>query len=94
MQDSPIPVPRKPATTVDLGLITPGLGEPLGGYPGLRFADIRYAIFYGKVVRDQVRLDHVVVTTGADFFCFFKRLEGNVVNKKNQIRLPKGFFED
>lgn len=78
--------------TVDLGLISPGSQELLEDFPGLKFADIRYGIFYGTPVGDKIRLDHLVVTTGADFFCFFKRLEGNVVNKKNQIRLPKDFF--
>ena len=92
--------------TVDLGLISPGSPDQLEGYPGLKFADIRYAIFYGTKVEHRIevagktemegriRLDQVVVTTGADFFCFFKRLERNVVNKKNQIRLPKDFFEE
>ncbi len=85
--------------TVDLGLVSPGSDEVISDFEnselaGLKFADIRYAIFYGTPVGDKIRLDHLVVTTGADFFCFFKRLEGNVVNKKNQIRLPKGFFGD
>ncbi len=78
--------------TVDLGLIPPGDTAPIDSFPGLRFADIRYAIFYGTKVGDKIRLDHLVVTTGDDFFCFFKQLKGNVVNKKNQIRLPKRFF--
>jgi hypothetical protein len=82
--------------TVDLGLISPGgvdkldLGDEI---PQMTFADIRYGVFYGTVVEDKIRLEQLILTTGADFFCFFKRLEGNVVNKKNQIRLPKGFFE-
>ena len=85
--------------TVDLGLVSPGSDEVISDFnnselAGLKFADIRYAIFYGTPVGDKIRLDHLVVTSGADFFCFFKRLEGNVVNKKNQIRLPKGFFGD
>jgi hypothetical protein len=79
--------------TVDLGLVSPGTAEPLDGFPGLMLADIRYGIFYGTRIGDKIRLDQCVVTTGADFFCFFKRLEGNVVNRKNQIRLPKDFFE-
>ena len=78
--------------TVDLGLIPPGDGGALDNFPGLKFADIRYGIVYGTKLGNKIRLDHLVVTTGADFFCFFKQLKGNVVNKKNQIRLPKGFF--
>ncbi len=81
--------------TVDLGLISPGSADPvIAGGQTFRYADIRYAVVYGKVVEDKVRLDHVVLTNGADFFCYFKPLKGNVVNKKNQIRLPSGFFED
>ncbi len=79
--------------TVDLGLIPPGDSGLLEGFDGLRFTDIRYGIFYGTKVGDKIRLDHLVVTSGADFFSFFKQLKGNVVNKKNQIRLPKGFFD-
>lgn len=79
--------------TVDLGLISPGSPDKLDRFPGLRFADIRYGIFYGTKVGNKIRLEHFVLTTGADFFCFFKKLQGNVVNKKNQIRFPKGFFE-
>lgn len=79
--------------TVDLGLVSPGSCDPLEVFPGLVMADIRYAIFYGTVVGKKVRLNYFVLTNGADFFCHFKRLEGNVVNRKNQIRLPEGFFK-
>ena len=81
--------------TVDLGLISPGSADDVTvAGQKLRYADIRYAVVYGTVVEDQVRLDHVVLTNGADFFCYFKSLQGNVVNKKNQIRLPAGFFKE
>ena len=79
--------------TVDLGLIPPGDTGFIDSFPDRRFADIRYGIFYGTKVGDKIRIDHLIITTGADFFCFFKQLKGNVVNKKNQIRLPKGFFD-
>lgn len=79
--------------TVDLGLISPGSEEGLGDFPGLRFADIRYGLFYATPIGNQIRVDHLIMTSGADFFCFFKRLQGNVVNRKNQIRLPNGFFD-
>ena len=84
--------------TIDLGLISPGSTDELemgseNEKQRLSFADIRYGVFYGTPVDNQIRLEQLVLTTGADFYCFFKRLEGNVVNKKNQIRLPKGFFE-
>ena len=80
--------------TVDLGLASPNSLTPLDRYPGIRLADVRYGIYYGTALENQIRLDHLVLTTGADFFCFFKRLEGNVVNVKNQIRLPAGFFDE
>ena len=80
--------------TVDLGLISPGAADNVTvSGQSFRYADIRYAVVYGTVVEDKVRLDHLVLTSGADFFCFFKSLQGNVVNKKNQIRLPAGFFD-
>jgi hypothetical protein len=49
-------------------------------------------VFYGAVVGNQVRLDYVVLTLGADFFSFFQRFEGKVVNTKLQIPLPRSFF--
>ena len=79
--------------TVDLGLISPGSEERLVDVHGLRFADIRYGLFYATPIGNQIRIDHMIFTTGADFFCFFKQLQGNVVNSKNQIRLPTGFFD-
>lgn len=81
--------------TVDLGLISPGAADKVTvSGQSFRYADIRYAVVYGTVVGDKVRLDHLVLTSGADFFCYFKSLQGNVVNKKNQIRLPGGFFDE
>ena len=82
------------SSTVDLGLVAPGSEQSLDDFPGLRFADIRYGLFYGSLMGNQIRLDHLIMTTGADFFCFFKQLQGKVVNKKNQIRLPGDFFEN
>lgn len=81
--------------TVDLGLIAPGSPDAVVVQgQTFRYADIRYAVVYGTIAGDKVRLDHLVLTNGADFFCFFKSLQGNVVNKKNQIRLPAGFFDE
>ncbi len=81
--------------TVDLGLISPGSADTVTvAGQTFRYADIRYAVVYGTVLEDKVRLDHLVLTNGADFFCYFKSLKGNVVNKKNQIRLPSGFFDE
>lgn len=53
---------------------------------------MRYAVFYGVIVPSGVRLDAVVVTTGADFFSFFQKFAGKVRNAKLQIPLPGDFF--
>ena len=84
--------------TVDLGLMSPTSRESLEDFHGLHHCDIRYAVFYASTFKDQdgaekIRIDHVVLTSGTDFFCFFQRLKGNVVNTKNQIRLPSNFFK-
>jgi hypothetical protein len=80
------------ATTIDLGLVCPDSEARLADFPDLRHCDIRYAVFYGTPVGKSVRLDYVVVTTGTDFFTYFRRFEGKVTNKKLQIPLPSGFF--
>lgn len=80
------------ASTIDLGLISPEDTTPLDFLPEVRHCDVRYAVFYGAVVGNQVRLDYVVLTRGADFFSFFQRFEGKVVNAKLQIPLPRSFF--
>lgn len=82
------------ASTVDLGLITPDSTEPIAELPDLRHCDVRYAVFYGTKVDRGVRLDHVVLTTGEEFFRFFQRFEGRILNKKLQIPLPIGFFDE
>ena len=78
--------------TIDLGLISPDDSTPLTFLPAVRHSDVRYAVFYGAIVGRQVKLDHLVLTLGKDFFKFFQRFEGNVVNAKLQIPLPADFF--
>lgn len=80
------------APTIDLGLIAPDDTTPLDFLPEVRHCDVRYAVFYGVIVGTQVRLDYVVLSRGADFFSFFQRFEGKVVNAKLQIPLPRTFF--
>jgi hypothetical protein len=82
------------AQTVDLGLMSPSDDSRLSGFEKVRNCDVRYGIFYATIVEDNVRLDHLVLTNGADFFCFFDQMQGNVENTKNQIRLPDGFFDE
>ncbi len=82
------------AGTVDLGLVSPSDGAHLDGFEKVRNCDVRYAIFYATIVEDKIRLDHLVLTNGADFFCFFEQMQGKVENVKNQIRLPDDFFDE
>lgn len=79
--------------TIDLGLISPDSAERLAGLPAFRHCDVRYAVFYGGPAAGGVRVEHVVVVTGEDFFSFFQRFEGKVLNKKLQIPLADGFFD-
>ena len=81
------------ASTIDLGLVCPDSTERIAGLPNFNHCDVRYAMFYGSIVPAGVRLDHLILTTGADFFTFFRRFEGNVRNAKLQIPLPAGFFD-
>lgn len=80
--------------TVDLGLVTPDQRTPapeLGH--NLRYCDARYAVVYGERIDSTIlQINHIVVTTGLNFFDEFHRFEGNVQNKKLQIRLPINFF--
>jgi hypothetical protein len=78
--------------TIDLGLTLPDDPTPLTFLPGVRHSDIRYAVIYGHLIDDTVALDHVILSSGKDFFKFFQRFEGKVVNSKLQIPLPVDFF--
>jgi hypothetical protein len=84
------------APTIDLGLVSPDSTslldvQQLGGHQ-VRHCDVRYAIFFGETEGDEVRLKHLVVTTGEKFFTRFAAFGGKILNKKLQIRLPNGFF--
>jgi hypothetical protein len=91
--DQLLEVKLQTAPTIDLGLVCPDSVEPIAGLPDFRHCDVRYAVFYGSAVSKGILLDHVVLTTGADFFSFFQRFEGKITNKKLQIPLPADFFE-
>lgn len=84
--------------TIDLGLIHPDSQEPLGMslVAGIivRHCDVRYAIFGATTDGDTVTITHLLLTTGEAFFTRFQQFQGKVVNRKLQIPLPKGFFED
>ena len=78
--------------TIDLGLVSPDDDSPLPDLPGVRHSDVRYAIFYATTDGVRVHIDNLVLCSGRDFFSFFQRFEGKIVNAKLQIRLPSDFF--
>jgi hypothetical protein len=80
------------ARTIDLGLVSPDDASPLEFLPRIRHCDVRYAVFYATIVGDEVCIDHLVLTRGEEFFSFFQRFKGKVVNAKLQIPLPRDFF--
>jgi len=81
------------AQTIDLGLVSPDSTGVLEFLPPVRHCDVRYAVFYGSIVGTEVRLDHVILSKGSDFFTFFQRFEGKIVNSKLQMPLPGDFFD-
>jgi hypothetical protein len=78
--------------TIDLGLVSPDDDNPLVDMPGVRHSDVRYAVFYGTSDGTCLRINNLVLCSGRDFFSFFQRFEGKVVNAKLQIPLSSGFF--
>lgn len=86
------------APTIDLGLVCPDstapLDMPMVGGTRFTHSDVRYAVVGGAIENKMVRVTHVYVVTGADFFKFFRQFGGKVLNKKLQIPLPRGFFEE
>ena len=78
--------------TIDLGLVCPDRTEPIDDLPMFRHCDVRYAVFYASLVPLGVQLNHLVLSTGADFFNYFQLFGGLVTNRKYQIPLPGDFF--
>jgi hypothetical protein len=79
--------------TIDLGLVTPDSDGPAVTLsPRLRHSDARYLVAYGTHDTEVLRIEHIVVSTGIDFFGEFQRFGGLVQNRKLQLRLPNGFF--
>jgi len=78
--------------TIDLGLVSPDDSTPLDFLPTVKHCDVRYGVFYGRLTATKVQIEHLVLTKGQDFFSFFQRFEGKVVNAKLQIPLPRDFF--
>ena len=94
VRDQLLELKLQTAGTVDLGLVSPRDESLLVGFDNVRNCDVRYAIFYGTIVDEKIRLDHLVLTNGVDFFTYFQQMQGKVENTKNQICLPNGFFEE
>lgn len=83
--------------TIDLGLVLPDSEDPLAvqrlGTLQPQHCDTRYAVFYGETDGQTVTITNLVVTTGEGFFRGFRQFGGKVVNEKQQITLPKDFFD-
>jgi hypothetical protein len=79
--------------TIDLGLVRPDSeGPAVTLSPRLRHADTRYLVAYGAHDTHLLRIEHIVVSTGADFFHEFQPFGGLGQNRKLQLRLPSGFL--
>ena len=79
--------------TIDLGLVSPDDESSLEEMPGILHSDVRYAVFYGESDGRNVEIQYLVLCSGRDFFKYFQRYEGKVVNAKLQIPLPSDFFD-
>jgi hypothetical protein len=92
-----VEVKLQTSPTVDLGLVRPNSTEPLDvpmiRGKQIRHCDVRYAIFYARVVARKVVLTHLILTTGEAFFSRFAQFQGKILNAKLQIPLPADFFE-
>lgn len=92
-----IEVKLQRSPTIDIGLMPPDSEAPLDMPPinGIKLLhrDVRYVVAGATLKGDVVEIDHITLTTGADFFNHMPRFEGNVQNVKRQIRIPKDFFD-
>jgi len=83
--------------TIDLGLVLPSsenvLDDCLIDGIELRHCDVRYAVFYGNLANNKIKLTKFYLTTGLEFFTYFIQFKGKVLNKKLQIPLPSNFFD-
>ena len=81
--------------TIDLGLHSPKDGERIVTVGDTTFfsEDIRYAIFDGKVIGNQVFLQNLYLVAGTDFTNYFPLFQGRGTNAKLQLPLPNDFFD-
>jgi hypothetical protein len=83
--------------TIDLGIALPSSTDPLDlphveGHQ-LRYCDVRYLIVAAEIRNGMVEITRLYLTTGEKFFIRFRQFQGNVLNRKLQIRLPASFFD-
>ncbi len=92
-----VEVKLQTSPTIDLGLVRPDSTEPLDvpmiRGEQIRHCDVRYAVFYARVVARKVVLTHLILTTGEAFFSRFAQFQGKILNAKLQIPLAADFFE-
>lgn len=85
------------SSTIDLGLVSPDSLVPLDMEKieniAIRHCDVRYAIFYGKIIDGIVTVTNLIVTNGQDFFGRLPKFQGKGLNKKIQIPLKKDYFD-
>lgn len=96
VQQQLIEVKLQTSPTIDLGVVLPTSAEPLDlsqidGHQ-IRHCDVRYAVFGAETDGESVTITELVLTTGESFFKRFQQFQGNVLNRKLQIRLPDDFF--
>ncbi|HUG92165.1 MAG TPA: hypothetical protein VML55_15095 [Planctomycetaceae bacterium] len=91
--DQLLEIKLQTSPTIDLGLVSPDDESELPDVPPFRHCDVRYAVYFGTPQGTTIRLRHLVLVTGAEFFSFFRRFEGKVRNKKLQIPLPSSLFD-
>lgn len=66
--------------TIDLGLFLPSDEEPLDipqlNHQPIHMCDVRYAIFFGDVINNQIIIKHFYLVNGQDFFTYFTQFGG------------------
>jgi hypothetical protein len=92
IRDQLLEVKLQLAPTIDLGLVRPDSTDPIEDMPEFRHCDVRYAVCFAESDGSRVVVRHFVLTTGQDFFSYFRRFGGLVQNAKLQIPLPADFF--
>ncbi len=80
--------------TIDLGLHSPEDNSVVVETPDciFRSEDIRYAIFDGEVIKDNIFLKALYIVNGCDFTKNFPLFKGKIQNAKLQLLLPTDFF--